>query len=58
MNKEALFKALSEPSTYAGLSGLALALGISVDGWEAVSAGLAGLFGAIAVFVREKGDKK
>jgi len=45
---------LKEPSTYAGLSGIALAMGISVEGWEAISATLAALFGTIAVFTKEK----
>lgn len=56
MKKEAIFKALSEPSTYAGLAALAMAFGMSADGWEAVSTALAGIFGAIAVVKREKSE--
>lgn len=54
MNKEAVIKALSEPSTYAGLSALALAFGLSAEGWEIVSTTVASIFAAIAVFKKEK----
>lgn len=57
MNKESLFKALSEPSTYAGLAGLAVAFGLSAEGWEATSTALVAIFSGIAVFMREKGAK-
>lgn len=43
-----------EPSTYAGLAGLALAFGLNDSEWAAVSTALAAVFGAIAVFVSEK----
>lgn len=55
MNKEAVIKALSEPSTYGGLAALALAFGISAEGWEVYSTTLASIFAAVAVFMREKG---
>lgn len=45
---------LKEPSTYAGLSGLALALGVSGELYNAVAAALAGVAGLIAVLLAEK----
>lgn len=46
---------LREPSTFAGLSGLALAIGLSQDQWAAIGAAVAGIAGLVAVFVTEKG---
>lgn len=48
---------LKEPSTYAGLSGLALALGISGELYNAAAAALAGLAGLVAVLLSDKADK-
>jgi hypothetical protein len=45
---------LKEPSTYAGLSGIALAFGISTEFYSAVSAAAAGVAGLIAVILAEK----
>jgi hypothetical protein len=45
---------LKEPSTYAGVASLALALGLSDVQWEAISAAVAGLAGLAAVFLMEK----
>lgn len=45
---------LKEPSTYAGLSGLALALGVSGELYTAASAALAGIAGLIAVVLGER----
>jgi hypothetical protein len=45
---------LKEPSTYAGLSGLALALGVSGELYSAASAALAGIAGLIAVVLGER----
>jgi len=45
---------LKEPSTYAGLSGLALALGVSGELYAAASAALAGIAGLIAVVLGER----
>lgn len=50
---EKLIDLLKEPSTYAGLSGIALAIGINAEEWAAVSTTIAAIFGAIAVFTRE-----
>jgi hypothetical protein len=44
-----------EPSTYAGLSGLALALGLTDAEWSAIGAAAAALFGAVAVIAGERG---
>lgn len=45
---------LKEPSTYAGLSGLAMALGISTHMYEAAAAAAAGIAGLVAVILAEK----
>ncbi len=44
-----------EPSTYAGLSGLALALGLSDTEWNAIGTAAAAVFAAVAVVVAERG---
>lgn len=48
---------LKEPSTYAGLSGIALALGVSGDLYTAASAALAGVAGLIAVLLADRTDQ-
>ena len=48
-----LVNRLKEPSTYAGLAGLALAFGLSDAQWTAVSTAIAGLAGVAAVFLSE-----
>ena len=50
---KALLKRLKEPSTYAGLSGLALALGISTDGFEMIAGSVAGFFGFVSIILGE-----
>jgi hypothetical protein len=45
---------LKEPSTFAGLSGLALALGVSGELYNAVDAAIAGVAGLVAVILAEK----
>lgn len=45
---------LKEPSTYAGLSGLALAFGISSDLYTAASSAIAAVAGLVAVVLAEK----
>lgn len=54
MNK--LIDLLSEPSTYAGLSGLALTIGLSSEEYQAVAQLLAAIFACVAVFKPEKKD--
>jgi hypothetical protein len=49
-----ILKRLKEPSTYAGVASLALALGLTDVQWEAISAAIAGLAGLAAVFLMEK----
>lgn len=56
MNKQ-LYKRLSEPSTYAGMAGLAVALGLSADEWQTYSTALVAVFGALAILLGEKGEK-
>ena len=48
-----IIKALSEPSTYAGFSALALSLGIAEEEYTAISAALAAVFAAVAVYLKE-----
>jgi len=43
-----------EPSTYAGLSGLALALGLSDAEWSAIATAAAAVCGAIAIVIAER----
>lgn len=45
-----------EPSTYAGLSGLAIALGLSDAEWSALGTAAAAVFGAVAVVIAERGQ--
>lgn len=54
MNK--IFDRLKEPSTYAGLAGLAAAAGLSSELYQAVSAALVAVFGLIAMVLKEKGN--
>ena len=49
-----LLTRLKEPSTYAGFAGLALALGISGELYNAVAAAIAGVAGLVAVLLVEK----
>jgi hypothetical protein len=49
-------KRLKEPSTYAGLSGLALALGVSGDLYAAVSSVIAAVAGLIAIVLAENAE--
>jgi hypothetical protein len=48
-----LVNRLKEPSTYAGFSGIALALGLSGEEWSTVYTALAGLAGVVAMFLSE-----
>lgn len=45
---------LREPSTYAGLSGLAVALGFSDGEWVTISTAIAGVAGVIAMLLSER----
>ena len=45
---------LKEPSTYAGLSGLALALGVSGELYNAAAGALAGVAGLVAIILAER----
>jgi hypothetical protein len=44
-----------EPLTYAGLSALALALGLSDAEWSAIGTAAAAVCGAVAVVIAERG---
>lgn len=45
---------LKEPSTFAGLSGIALALGVSGELYNAAAGAIAGVAGLIAVLMSDK----
>ena len=45
---------LKEPSTYAGLSGIALALGVSGDLYSAASTAIAAVAGLLAIILAER----
>ena len=45
---------LKEPSTYAGFSGIALALGLSGEEWSVIYTAIAGVAGVAAMFLSEK----
>ena len=44
---------LKEPSTYAGFSGIAMALGLSAEEWSTVYTAVAALAGVAAMFLSE-----
>ena len=50
---DSLIDRLKEPSTYAGLAGVALAVGISADEFAGIAAAIAGFFGFIAAIKGE-----
>lgn len=47
---------LKEPSTFAGLSGIAVALGMSGELYNAVAGAIAGVAGLVAVLLADKPD--
>lgn len=49
-----LLNRLREPSTYAGLAGAALALGISDADWATISTAVAGIAGVVAMLLHDK----
>ena len=49
-----LLDRLKEPSTYAGLSGLMIAVGLSQEQWTMISTVLAGVAGIIAMVLKDK----
>ena len=48
-----LLNRLKEPSTYAGFSGIALALGLSGEEWSTVYTAVAGLAGLAAMLLSD-----
>ena len=52
MNKT-LLKRLKEPSTYAGLAGLALIAGVSVEQFQLYTNTVAGFFGFLSIILGE-----
>jgi len=48
---------LKEPSTYAGLSAAALALGVTNTDFMIWAAGIAGVFAFISIFVKDPGSE-
>jgi len=53
---KSLLNRLAEPSTYAGLAGIAVILGIEVDAFQSVANSIAGVFGFVAIIIGESGD--
>lgn len=49
-----LLARMKEPSTYAGLSGLALAFGVSTELYTAASTALAAVAGVVAVVLADR----
>lgn len=49
-----IVKMLSQPSTYAGFAGIALAVGVSSDLYQHVAAAAAAAFGLLAFLLDEK----
>jgi len=49
----AILARLKQPSTYAGLMGAAMLLGVSADGFEQWSNAAAGLFAFLAIVLNE-----
>ena len=45
---------LKEPSTYAGLSGLMIAIGLSQEQWQIISTAIAGVAGLAAMILKDK----
>lgn len=50
---DTLVKRLKEPSTYAGLAGIALVFGISLDEFQNYANTVAGLFAFVSVVIGE-----
>lgn len=51
-----IMRRMSEPSTYAGLAGMAAMFGMNSEEWHGFSQVLMIIFSALAVFMRERGD--
>lgn len=49
-----LLKRFSEPSTYAGLTGMAVIAGMSAEEFQQIANAIAGVFAFLAVAVGEK----
>lgn len=49
-----LISRFSEPSTYAGLAGIAMILGMSADEFQNYANAIAGIFGFAAIVLGEK----
>ena len=54
---QTIISRLKEPSTYAGLAGLAAAVGLGAEDWQTVSMALAGMAGVVAILLREKSSE-
>ena len=46
-----------EPSTWAGLAGLAMVFGVSAEQWQTIGTAIAAVAAAIAMFVSEANAK-
>tara|TARA_Y100001963_G_scaffold113598_1_gene157375 strand:+ start:369 stop:563 length:195 start_codon:yes stop_codon:yes gene_type:complete len=55
-NMWTLLDRLKEPSTYAGISALAIAFGVSSDQWTTISTALASVAALVSMLLKEKKD--
>ena len=53
-----LLERLKEPSTYAGLSGLMIAIGLSTEQWSVISTAIAGVAGIVAMVLKDRKQLK
>lgn len=53
MISKATVKLLKEPSTYAGLAGLAALLGVNSEEYQVLAHSIAGIFSFMAIFMQE-----
>ncbi len=50
---KAILERLSEPSTWLGGVSVAAAIGFSVEEWQVISAGIAGVCGVLAMLTKD-----
>ena len=53
-----LLDRLKEPSSYAGLAGIALAFGVSSEQWTTIATAIAGVAGLVSMLLKEKNNGK
>ena len=53
-----LLDRLKEPSSYAGLAGIALAFGVSSEQWTTIATAITGVAGLVSMLLKEKNSGK